>query len=136
LLSGHGKLMQQCGIPKNDMAGAVAAFIAGSHSAYNDSDITEADFKALVEQMRGTLATNSAFAEASAADRRDAFEQLAILGVMAATMQMALKNNPQLPNADLIRASMRKSGGEYLRGYLGVSPDKVKLGPNGLSIAS
>lgn len=135
LLAGHGKLMQQFGIARNDMAGAVAAFIAGSHAAYHDRDIDESDFQALVAQMRRTLAANPAFGAASPAERRNAFEQLAILGMMAATVQTALKENPQHPDADRIRANMRKSGGDYLRGFLSVSPDKVTLGPKGLSLA-
>lgn len=135
LLSEYGRLMQQLGIQPNDMAGTVAAFIASSYAPYNHSNIADADFKSLVRQMRGTLAANPAFDSASPADRRDAFEQLAILGMMAATVQLALRENPEHPQAARIRTNQRKAGGEYLAGFLGVSADKVNVGPERLSIS-
>jgi hypothetical protein len=135
LLAAHGRLMQQFGVPQNDMASAVATFIAGSHAAYHDQLIEEAAFVALVDQMRVSLADNPALASATSAERRDAYEQLVILGMMTATTQMALSQNPDPGELQALRANMREAGRTYLRGYVGVDPDAIELGPRGMTLA-
>jgi hypothetical protein len=134
LLDGHGRLMQQFGVPQNDMASAVATFIAGSHAAYHDQLIEEAAFVALVKQMRASLKDNAALASATPAERRDAYEQLVILGMMTATTQMALSQSPDRGDLQALRANMRAAGRGYLRGYIGVDPDASELGPKGMTL--
>lgn len=134
LLAAHGRLMEQFGVPQNDMASAVATFIAGSHAAYHDQLIEEATFVALVQQTRTSLEDNSALASARPAERRDAYEQLVILGMMTATTQMALNQNPGRGDIQALRANMRAAGREYLRGYFGVDPDAIGLGPTGMTL--
>ncbi len=134
LLAAFGDLMRQLNVAPNDMAGATAVFVGGSYSARNDRTLTEGEFDALVRQMRAALDGNAAYGAAGLAERRDAFEQLAILGMMAAGVQLGLANDPGHPNAARIRSNMRSAGDDYLRGFLGVDPERVTINAAGLRI--
>lgn len=70
LLTQHSRVMRQLGVEDNDMAGAVAAFIAGAYMAYNDADFPDANFQPLVEQMGEALKSSPDFAAVSTVDKR------------------------------------------------------------------
>jgi hypothetical protein len=89
LLSGYSKIERQFDIPKRDVAGSVAAFLAGSYMAYRNVDFPDEHFKPLVAQMRQIIGTNPDFAKASNAEKQEMYEQMAILGMFMATTQMA-----------------------------------------------
>jgi hypothetical protein len=133
LLGKHSQLVSRFGIADNDMAGAIAVFIAGSYMAYHNTDFPDANFKPLVMQMRRTLANNPDFVKASPAAKRDAFEQLAILGMMSAATQLALQQSPATPNRAKIEANMREAGRGYLAKFLQVDPSRVQITSQGLS---
>lgn len=129
LLGRHSQLMSQFGVADNDMAGALAAFIAGSYMAYHNADFPDAHFKPLIDQMRKGLNDNPDLMTAGAAARRDAFEQLAILGMMSAGTQIALRRKPDAT----LEANMREAGGQYLSTLLKTDPANVKITASGLS---
>jgi hypothetical protein len=131
MLRGYGAVEQQFGIPKNDLAGALAAFLAGSYMAYHNSDFPDAHFKPLVAQMRTVIAQRPEFDQIAAAERRDLFEKLAILGVFCATTQMALKKTPDAT----VEANMREGGRRYLAHFLEGDVDRVSLTDKGLTFA-
>ncbi len=132
MLAAHGSVMARFGLADNDLSGAVAAFVAGSYMAYHNVDFPDAYFEPLVTQMRETLENNTVLPSSTPAERRDAFEQLAILGMMSATTQMALKAEPGQAAAARIEANMRAAGERNLRQFLGVDPARVRLGANGV----
>lgn len=133
MLTTHRSVMQRFGVADNDLSGAVAAFIAGNYMAYNNADFADASFGPLVLQMRGSLANNAALAAATPAERQAAFEQLAILGMMSATTQIALKAEPGHVDAAVVEAKMRAAGERNLRQFLGVDPAQVRLTPTGIT---
>jgi hypothetical protein len=130
LLAGYGQIEQQFGIPRRDLAGAVAAFIAGSVMAYQDIDFPDPDFPPLVNQMRQVLSSNVDVATASPAERQEMYEQLAILGTFMATTRMALQSQP---NADMT-LKLRQTAKGYLEQFLKVDADKVRITSQGLVI--
>jgi hypothetical protein len=130
LLEGYHQIEQQFGVPRYDTAGSVAAFIAGSYMAYRDVDFPDENFKPLVEQMRTIIAANPDFAKASDATKQEMYEQMAILGTLMATTQMALKQNPQ-PQA---AANLRQAAKGYLEQFLKTDADKVLITAQGLVI--
>ncbi len=134
LLAGHARLMRQLGVAPDDMAGAMASFVAGAVMAYNDVDIADADFPALVDQMRSIIATNPAFAAASPAQRRQSFAELAIMGTMAATTRLALAANPSHPAAATIRANLKAAAASYLATITKKDPAQLKITARGLNL--
>lgn len=129
LLTGYGRIEDQFAIPKGDVAGAVAALVAGSYMALHNTDFPDAHFKVLLVQMREAIGKDDRFAAASPTERRAMFEETAILGMMLATTQMALKTRPNTA----VEANMRSAGQKYLRQLTGLNPETLTLGPDGLS---
>lgn len=130
MLTGYGQVARQLGVPQNDVAGAVAAFIAGSWMAYHDRDVSDADFPVLVAQMRGVLRSTPEFVNAPATNRQDLHEQLAILGTTMALTRAQLQRqlNPALS------AHMRAAARSYLTGFLKTDPDRLVIDGKGLTI--
>jgi len=128
LLAGYHKLEAQSGIPRNDVGGAVAAFLTGSYVAYRDVDVPDENFLPLVNQMRQVLASNADFARASDAEKQQIYEQMAILGTYMALTRMALK---QQPDAQVAR-NLRRAAKGYLEQFLKTDADRVQLTESGL----
>ncbi|WP_325479986.1 DUF6683 family protein [Piscinibacter sp.] len=130
-LAAYRQIETKLGIPGNDVAGAVAAFVAGSYMAYRDVDVPDERFKRLVDQLRGVLAANRAFAQASAAEKRDTYEQLAIVGTFMAVTRLALKQQP--PDA-AVAANFRQAAKANLEQFLKTDADRVAIDERGLVI--
>jgi len=128
LLAGYGQIERKFDIPPQDVAGSVAAFIAGSYMAYRNVDFPDQNFKPLVDQMRGIIGNNPEFIKAPDTAKREMYEQLAILGMMMATTQMALK---QQPNGQ-VESNMKQAAKGYLEQFLKTDADKVELTAQGL----
>jgi hypothetical protein len=128
LLTGYGKIEQQFGIPKHDVAGSVAAFVAGSYMAYRNVDFPDEHFKPLVAQMRQIIGSNPDFAKASNAEKQEMYEQMAILGMFMATTQMALKEKPN----PQISANVRQAAKGYMEQFLKTDADRVQITAQGL----
>lgn len=134
LLSGYQQIERQFNIPRYDAAGAVAALLAGSWMAYRNADFPDENFAPLVRQMRGIISRNPDFAAADAQQKQELYEQLAILGMLTATTQMALKENPDAPNADRIQARLREAGKGYLEEFLKTDASRVQLTARGMEL--
>ncbi len=130
LYAGYGQIEKSLGIPKYDIAGAVAAFIAGSYMAFNDLDVPDSDFKVLVVQLRQALRSSRGFAKLKPAKKRALYEQLAIIGTFVAATRLALQ---QQPDADL-SFKLQNAGRAYLENLLNVSADRVFITSTGLII--
>lgn len=130
VLDGYRKIESQFGIPRNDLAGAVAAFLAGSYMAYNDVDFPDEHFKPLVSQMRQTIASNAEFQAASDVEKQDMYEQMAILGTSLALTRDALKAQPN----PQIASTMKQAAKGYLEQFLKTDADKVDITAAGLVI--
>ena len=130
LLVGYEKIEQQFKIPTSDVAGAVAAFIAGSYMAYRDVDFPDERFPPLVSQIRSIIQSQPEFAKATAIQKQEMYEQMAILGMFMATTRMALQErpNPQLT------ANLRQAAKSNLEQFLKTDADKVKITAQGLVI--
>jgi hypothetical protein len=129
-LSGYHEIENRFGIPRNDLAGAVAAFLAGSYMAYNDVDFPDDNFGPLVDQMRRAISTNPEFQQASNAEKQDMYENMAILGTFMALTREALKEKPN----PQVASNMRQAAKGYLEQFLKTDADKVQITDQGLVI--
>lgn len=130
-LEGYHRIESKFGLRRNDMAGAVAAFIAGNYVAYHDEPFPDANFGTLVRQMRDRMAGVEALRKASDAERQEMYEQLAILGTYMALTREALQKSPD-PN---LKAGMKRSARTYLEQFLRIDPDRMRIGPEGLTVS-
>jgi hypothetical protein len=127
LLSYH-KIESQFGIPKDDLAGAVGAFLVGSWMAYRDKPFPDQNFSPLVSQLRGIISGNADFSMSTATERRDMYEQMAILGTFLALTRESLQKQPNASTSANIRAAAKS----YLEGFLKTDADRVQITANGL----
>ncbi len=128
ILSGYRQLEARLNIPANDVAGAVAAFLSGNYMAYQDVDLPDQNFQALVSQMRSILRSNSDFAKASGIEKQQMYEQMAILGTFMALTRDTLKKQP---NPE-IAANMKQAAKRNLEQFLNTDVDRVKITSTGL----
>lgn len=130
LLVGYAQLEDKLGLPRNDLPGALASFFAGSYMAYADIAFPDEHYKPLLEQMRGILISDPGFSKVSKAAKQEIFEQLAIIGMMMATTQLALQKQPDAQ----LRATMHDAAKGYLEKMLRTDADRVRIDARGLSI--
>lgn len=128
MLDIYGQVATKLGVKENDVAGSVAAFVAGSWMAYHDKEVPDADFPILVAQMRGVLAKTPAFTKASLQQKQELHEGFAILGTLMASSRLALKQSPN----PQVESAMREAAGSYLKGFIGVDPDNLVIDGKGL----
>jgi hypothetical protein len=126
----YGQLEKTLGIPKYDLAGAVAAAIAANYMGYRNTLVADADFSVLVGQVRQALQSNTGFARQKAAQKRSLYEQLAIFSTFTTAIQFALQ---QQPNADY-SLRFQEASRINLEGLLGISADRVLIDSNGILI--
>jgi|GEM_PF-773506 len=127
---GYQKIEAQFGIPRHDVAGAVAAFIAGNYMAFRNVDFPDEHFPLLVDQVRTVLASNPVFTRASAADKRQLYEQMAIIGTFMAVTNEAFRRNPN-PEAE---RNFRRTAQANLEQFLKSDADRLQISDSGLII--
>lgn len=123
------QLERRLGLPANDVAGAIAAFIAGNYMAYRGVEVPDETYHRLVEQMRGALATSRSFARASASDRRKLYEQMAMVGTFMALAHLSFQQKPN-PQAE---QNFRDSAAANLEAALKVPADQLQITGQGLT---
>ncbi len=134
LLEKYHGIEDQFGIPRYDVAGAMAALIVGSYMAFTNTDFPDENFRPLVIQMRGVLVQNPDFAAASDAVRQDMYEHFAVLGMLMAGTQMALKEKPDIDGHELTRKRMREAGQAYIENFLKTPITRVAITARGLEL--
>lgn len=127
----YRQLEARLGIPANDVGGAVAAYLAGSYMAYREVDLPDQHFPVLAAQMRSVLAKNPAFQRASGPEKRDMYEQMAIIGTFMALTREALKRQPP---GETVARRVREAARSNLEQFLKTDADRVTIGERGLVI--
>ncbi len=131
VLAGWSRIAAALRLPPDDVAGAVAACVAGSYMVVHDTDVPDRDFVALVAQMRSTLRSNERFMQATAARRREIYEELAIIGTLLATGREAMRRGQASPQAiDALHRNARAN----LDRLLGPDAGRAVLTARGLEI--
>lgn len=130
LLRSYGDIERRFGIEPGDLGGAAAAFVAGCYMAMHGVDFPDRHFATLVAQMRRVMASQPGFASVPARELREAYEQLAIIGMFMATTQMGLKSRPD----EAVAKSSRDAARGYLQQFLKGDVDRLTLGDDGLAL--
>lgn len=94
-LAGFEQVAGRLGLPRDDVAVALAAFLIGNYIALHGQALPADDeFIALTDRLRASLAASPAFAQAGARQKRQAYEQLAMMGMFMTTARLALMKTP------------------------------------------
>ncbi|HEU0035603.1 MAG TPA: DUF6683 family protein [Kofleriaceae bacterium] len=131
LLEQYHAVETQLGIEKFDLAGALAAFIAGNYMAARDVDVSDRAFGALVTQLRGSLATAPQFRDLPAQRRQEVYERLAILGMHVVATRMALQQRPD----PKLREALQRAARGYLQELARLDADRMTIDERGLVVA-
>lgn len=129
-LNTYVKLEQALKIPKNDVAGALAAYLVGNYAAYYNANISNAAFVTVVNQMRNLLMNIPKFKKATPLVKREIYEQWAIGGMFMYLANQELKKQPNKALALKVRTLAKTN----LEKFLGVKVAKIRLNTLGLII--
>jgi len=129
-LQTYHRLESQFGLRRNDLGGALAAFVAGNYAAYRDEPFPDKLFKPLVLQMQDVLQSTGTLDKAGAAQKQELYENLAILGTYMLMTREGLQKSPDAK----IAANMKAAARGYLQQALKLDPDHMHLTDRGLVV--
>jgi len=130
LLVRYRGIEKQFDIPHGDLGGALASFLVASWMGLHNRSFPDERFPPVVAQMRSLLAAQPELADAPMLDRREMYEQMAILGMLMAGTQMALQQQPDAATEQRMREAARG----YLRQFFKADAERVSFGPGGLQL--
>jgi len=128
LLGKFGGIEQMFGQPRNDLPTALALYVATSYEAVTGVEVKPDQARPLIAQMRTLLQSGTGIAGASDAEKQKLYEMFAITGMFLATAGLELKQKPD----PVARARLKASGRANLA-RLGLDPDRMRFGAQGLS---
>ena len=129
---GYRQLERKLGLPENDVANAMAAFIAGNYMALHQVEVPDASFVRLAAQLREALPRNPGFSAMSGAAKRKLYEQSAMQGMFMAVARLAFLKQPQPTAEHNYRAAARAS----LEAALQLPAEQIRIDAQGLQLGS
>ncbi|WP_137936549.1 DUF6683 family protein [Chitinivorax sp. B] len=126
----YRQLERKLGLPANDVAGATAAFIAGNYMAFRNVEVPDASFHQMVTQLRGALTQSQGYINLSATNKRQLYEQSAMVGTFMAVARLSLQ---QKPNPTL-EQNFRETARTNLEAALKVPAEHVRIDEKGLHL--
>jgi hypothetical protein len=127
-LAAYHKIEQKAGLPRNDMGGALATFVAGNYFTWRDQTVPDDAFKALVSQMNASLSRVPELRNASDAEKQELYEQLAITGMFVMLTREGLQQRPDPQHA----TQMKQAAKGYLEQFFKVGPERMQIDSRGL----
>lgn len=126
------RLEAKLGLPRNDVGGALAAFLVGNYMVLTGKDVSDEEFAAVVEQLRRQPSLRGTLGGQSPSALRNLYEQSAMTGTFMALAQKSLRTNPQPPAQ---QANLRNAARENLRA-VGLDPDRLQISARGISMGN
>lgn len=126
----YQKIEAKMGWPRNDIGGALAAFIVGNYWAYTGVEVSDAQFAAVAEQLRSQPGLHASFQNSSAQALRNMYEQSAMVG---AFMVLALKSMERTADPQK-QDRLRTAAGANLKQVLGIDPARLRINEQGISV--
>jgi hypothetical protein len=113
----------------DDVGAAVAHFVAANMQALHGGTVTPPMLLRLERQLAGVVKRSAKWASASARERQLYFEKMAILAVLIGeTSAQAARQGPAAV------ANVQRAARGYLRDLIGLDPDHLALGVDGLAM--
>jgi hypothetical protein len=128
LLGKFGGIEQMFGQPHHDLPTALALYVATSYEAVTGVEVKPEQARPLIAQMRTLMQGEAGIAGASDAEKQKLYELFAVTGMFTATATLELKRKP-----DPLASSRLKASGRANLARLGLDPDRMRFGPQGVS---
>jgi hypothetical protein len=90
----YQQLEKKLHIPPNDIAGALAAFICGNFMAMQNIKVSDDQYLTVVNQVRSALSKSQGFSQTSQAQKRQLYEQSAMVGTFMTIAFLSLNEQP------------------------------------------
>jgi len=129
LLARYREIETRFGLAPNDVAGAVAAFVAGNYMAWRDVEFPDAAFAPLVQQMRGVIAAQPRFRDATDAEKQQLYEEMAIVGMHMALQRAALRGA-----SAAARKQLQRTAKSHLDNFLQMDCSRLSIRATGLAL--
>lgn len=128
----YEKIEAKMGWQRQDLDGALAAFIVGNYMVFTNREVPDEDFAAVAEQLRLAGGTRRLAEKQSAESMRNLYEKSAMVG---AFMALAFKSQQQKAQPAHIAANLRNSARENLKIVLGADPERLRIDERGVMLA-
>ena len=112
----------------DDVGAAVAAFVGANLCALQGGTVTLPLLLKLEHQLAGIVRLSADWDSAPARDRQAYFEQMAVIAVLITETAAQAARQGQVAVANVQRAARG-----YLQQLLGIDPDDLVIGPDGLA---
>ncbi|WP_230969757.1 DUF6683 family protein [Nitrogeniibacter aestuarii] len=119
---------QKLKLQREDVANGLAAFIVGNYMVANNVEVPDEDFARVVPQVRNGLLASKRFQTLSPDQRRQLYEQTAMVGTFMVIARMAFRKTPN-PQAE---ASFRETARANLAAVLDRQADQLRVDSEGL----
>jgi len=127
----YEQVAARMGWQRDDLDGAMAAFIVGNYMVYANREVQDAEFAAVAEQLRQGGGTRRLAGKQSPESMRNLYEKSAMVG---AFMALAYKSQQQKAQPENVAANLRNSGRENLKLVLGTDPERLQISERGVML--
>ncbi len=127
----YQQIAAKMGWQRDDLDGAMAAFIVGNYMVFANRDVPDEEFAAVAEQLRQGGGTRRLAEKQSAGTIRNLYEKSAMVG---AFMALAYKSQQQKAQPEQVAANLRNSARENLKLVLGTDPERLQLDERGVML--
>ena len=127
----YQQIAAKMGWQRDDLDGAMAAFIVGNYMVFANREVQDGEFAAVAEQLRQGGGTRRLVETQSAGTIRNLYEKSAMVG---AFMALAYKSQQQKAQPEHVAGNLRNSARENLKLVLGTDPERLQIGERGVML--
>jgi len=127
----YQQIAARMGWQRDDLDGAMAAFIVGNYMVFANREVQDEEFAAVAEQLRKGGGTRRLAEKQSAETIRNLYEKSAMVG---AFMALAYKSQQQKAQPEHVAANLRNSARENLKLMLGTDPERLRIDERGVML--
>jgi len=127
----YQQIAAKMGWQRDDLDGAMAAFIVGNYMVFANRAVQDGEFAAVAEQLRQGGGTRRLAEKQSPEALRNLYEKSAMVG---AFMALAYKSQQQKAQPEHVAANLRNSARENLKLALGTDPERLQIDERGVML--
>ena len=127
----YQQIAARMGWQRDDLDGAMAAFIVGNYMVFANREVQDEEFAAVAEQLRQGGGTRRLAEKQSAETIRNLYERSAMVG---AFMALAYKSQQKKEQPEHVAANLRNSARENLKLVLGADPERLRIDERGVML--
>lgn len=128
----YRQVAAKMGWQRDDVDGAMAAFIVGNYMVFANREVQDAEFAAVADQLRQGGGMRRLASERGPEAMRNLYEKSAMVGTF---MALAYKSQQQKAQPEHVAANLRNSARENLKLVLGTDPERLRIGERGIMLA-